>query len=217
MPMETYSLGEEQGRGYLALPPEGRGPGLLLLHAWWGLTDLFTKLADKFAAEGFVVFAPDFFAGAQTADVTEAEKLVTAAEEDFPAMAALAAGAAAYLAAHPAVTREKLASVGFSFGAAYALVLDEGMPDAFERVVLFYGMAGADVSKSKAHILAHYAENDPFESTEAARAMQAPNLEVHIYPGTGHWFFEHNRPDAYNAEAAELAWQRTLAFLKDES
>ena len=119
-----------------------------------------------------------------------------------------------FLKAHPAVTSEKLSVVGFSFGAAYALVLDENLPDAFDHLVLFYGMAGADVNNSKAKVLAHFAENDPFEFTEAARGMSAPNLELHIYPGTGHWFFEDNRPDAYNAEAAKLAWDRTLAFLK---
>lgn len=93
-------------------------------------------------------------------------------------------------------------------------MLDEAQPDALSKVVLFYGMAGIDVSKSQAQYLAHFAENDPFESTEEARKMSAPNLEVHIYPGTGHWFFEHNRPDAYNAEAAARAWERTLVFLK---
>lgn len=83
--MQAFTAGDRQYQGYLALPPGGSGPGLLLLHAWWGLTDFFTELANNFAAEGFVVFAPDFFAGAQTADVAEAEKLVTAAEADFPA------------------------------------------------------------------------------------------------------------------------------------
>ncbi|MCW5875447.1 MAG: dienelactone hydrolase family protein [Anaerolineales bacterium] len=211
--MQTFTSGDKQHRGYLALPPGGSGPGLLLLHAWWGLTDFFTELADKFAAEGFVVFAPDFFAGAQASEVADAEKLVTAAEEDFPAMQALAEGALAYLQAHPAASG-KPAAVGFSFGAAYAYVLDQAHPDALGKVVLFYGMAGIDVSKSHAQYLAHFAEDDPYESTEEARAMNAPNLQVHIYPGTGHWFFEHNRPDAYDAEAAGLAWERTLAFLK---
>lgn len=212
--MEIFEAQGAQHKGYLTLPQGGKGPGLLLLHAWWGLTDLFKELADKLAAEGFVVFAPDLMDGAQTTEIAEAEKQVQAAGTNFPAVLAAAAAAASFLQNHSAVTSAKVASVGFSFGAAYALVLDETLPDAFDKIVLFYGMAGANVGKSKAKVLAHFAENDPFEDTEAARQMSAPNLEVHIYPGTGHWFFEHNRPDAYNPEAAGLAWERTLAFLK---
>lgn len=214
MAFENYSTGNDTGRGYLALPPEGRGPGLLLLHAWWGLTDFFTGVADKLAAEGFVVFAPDLFDGATTDQIAEAEKLVTAAEENFEAVKAKAQAGLDYLVSRPEVSAGKPAVVGFSFGAAYAYFLDKGLPEAFGKVVLFYGMAGVDVSQSSARYLTHFAENDPFESTEEAQAMQAENLERHIYPGTGHWFFEDNRPDAYDAAAAELAWARTLAFLK---
>ncbi|UYN90719.1 MAG: dienelactone hydrolase family protein [Anaerolineales bacterium] len=212
--METFEANGKQHKGYLALPSGGEGPGLLLLHAWWGLTDLFKDQADKYAAEGYVVFAPDLFDGAQASEPAEAEKLVQAASADFPAVKAAAEAAARFLQNHPAVTSDKLTAVGFSFGAAYALVLDEALPDVFGKVVLFYGMAGADVSKSQAKYLAHFAENDPFEDTEAARCMNAANLERHIYPNTGHWFYEHNRADAYNAEAADLAWQRTITFLK---
>jgi carboxymethylenebutenolidase len=214
MPDQTYQANGKEARGYLALPAAGKGAGLLLLHAWWGLTDLFTELADKFAAEGFVVFAPDLYDGKQTAEIAEAEKLVGAAEGDFPAMVGKAIGGLRHLQKHPARTGDKVSVIGFSMGAAYALVTDEEVPDAYDRIVLFYGMAGANVGKSKAKVQAHFAENDPYESAEAANEMKADNLEKHIYPGTGHWFFEHNRPDAYNAEAAKLAWERTLAFLK---
>jgi carboxymethylenebutenolidase len=214
MPKQTYESNGIQRQGYLALPASGKGPGLLLLHAWWGLTDVFTDLADKFAAEGFVVFAPDLYDGKQTAEIAEAEKLVQAGESDFPAMVGKAISGLQYLQKHPARTGAKVSVIGFSMGAAYALVTDEELPDAYERIVLFYGMAGANVGKSKAKVQAHFAENDPYESAEAAKSMEAVNLEKHFYPGTGHWFFESNRPDAYNAEASKLAWERTLAFLK---
>jgi carboxymethylenebutenolidase len=214
MPKQTYESNGIQRQGYLALPASGKGPGLLLLHAWWGLTDVFTDLADKFAAEGFVVFAPDLYDGKQTAEIAEAEKLVQAGESDFPAMVGKAISGLQYLQKHPARTGAKVSVIGFSMGAAYALVTDEELPDAYERIVLFYGMAGANVGKSKAKVQAHFAENDPYESAEAAKSMEAVNLEKHIYPGTGHWFFETNRPDVYNAEASKLAWERTLAFLK---
>ena len=214
MTNQSFDDNGTQRRGYLALPPSGKGPGLFLLHAWWGLTDLFTGLADKLAAEGFVVFAPDMHDGKQTAEIAEAEKLVGALESDFPSAVAKAKAALDYLQNHPAVTSKKQVAMGFSMGAAYAYVLDGEVPDAFDRIVLFYGMPGADISKSKARYLGHYAEVDPYEPSEAALNWKADNLEVHVYPGTGHWFFEDNRPDAYNAEAAKLAWERTLAFLK---
>lgn len=214
MPFHTFEANGKEERGYLALPSSGKGPGLLLLHAWWGLTDLFTGMADKFAAEGFVVFAPDLYEGKQTAEIAEAEKLVQAAESNFPAMVGTAIAGLQQLQQHPARTGDKVSVIGFSMGAAYALVTDEEVPDAYERIVLFYGMAGANVGKSKAKVQAHFAENDPYESAEAANSMQADNLEKYIYPGTGHWFFEDNRPDAYNADASKLAWERTLAFLK---
>jgi carboxymethylenebutenolidase len=137
-----------------------------------------------------------------------------AQEGEEPPTLAIAKGAYEFLKGHSSVTDAQLASMGFSFGAYYALWLDETYPDAFDRVILFYGMAGADVSQSKAKYLAHFAENDPYESTDAARDMNAANLRAYIYPDTGHWFFEDNRPDAYNVEAAKLAWERSVEFLK---
>jgi len=215
MSFQTFDAKGTQRRGYLTLPPSGKGPGLLLLHAWWGLTGLFTGLADRFAAEGFVVFAPDMHDGKQTAEIAEAEKLVGALERDFPAAVAKAKAALEYLQNHSAVTSKKQAAVGFSMGAAYAYILDKEVPEAFDRIVLFYGMPGVDISKSQARYLGHYAEDDPYEPSEGVQNWKADNLQAHVYPGTGHWFFEDNRPDAYNAEAAKLAWQRTLAFLKE--
>lgn len=207
---------DEQGvqyhRGYLALPPDSYGVGLLLLHDWWGLTSLFVKLADKLAAEGFVVFAPDLFGGAKAADLAEADKLTQAARMDFIPSRSAAKGAVAFLQNHSAVADGKLASVGFSFGTAFALGLDQDQPDAFYKVVLFSSLDNVEVGESKAAYLAHFAEKGPFEEIEAARGINAANLERHIYPGTRHWFFDENQPD-YNIEATQLAWERTLAFL----
>ncbi len=66
------------GEPYLALPPGGAGPGVLVLHAWWGLTDHFKRICDRFAAEGFTALAPDLYHGPRTDDPDEAERLLDA-------------------------------------------------------------------------------------------------------------------------------------------
>ena len=89
-------------------------------------------------------------------------------------------------------------------------------------MVLFYGAGdGIDFSRSKAAYLGHFAEHDPYESRSQVdqldRVPQAGAgrpVTFHHYPGTGHWFAEPDRKDAYNEAAANLAWDRTLAFLK---
>ncbi|MEZ4619663.1 MAG: dienelactone hydrolase family protein [Caldilineaceae bacterium] len=71
--------------------------------------------------------------------------------------------------------------------------------------------------------MGHFAENDPYEEEEYIVAMEKGIREAgrpvtfHTYPGTGHWFFEADRIDAFHPEAADLAWQRTLAFLKESA
>jgi carboxymethylenebutenolidase len=114
-----------------------------------------------------------------------------------------------------------LAVVGFSLGAYYALDLASADPERIRSVVLFYGTGPADFSKSRAAYLGHFAGNDEFEPQsnvdeldESLRRAGRP-VTFHCYSGTGHWFFEPDRPQAYNQAAASLAWDRTLAFLKD--
>jgi carboxymethylenebutenolidase len=87
-------------------------------------------------------------------------------------------------------------------------------------VVIFYGTGSADFNNSKAAYLGHFAEIDPYEPAEYVddleNELSSCGLEVtfHRYEGTGHWFFESDRPEAYNRESAQLAWDRTLSFLK---
>jgi carboxymethylenebutenolidase len=113
-----------------------------------------------------------------------------------------------------------LATLGWSFGAAYA-VWAPSERDRVKAAVLYYGTYTDDFIKgSDAPVLAHFAEEDPFTTDDEIRefdeAMRGAGREltIHRYPGTGHWFAEPSR-DAYRPEAAELAYERTLAFLRD--
>lgn len=212
--MTTFMVDSVARNGYLALPASGTGRGVLVLHAWWGLTNFFKTTCDRLAAEGFVAFAPDLYQGQIAATIDEAKQLNQMMEENnFPEMKATADAALHFLQTDPAVQGGQVGAVGFSMGAYFALLLDESHVDSLAGIVLFYGVGGADLSSSKAQFQGHYGDTDEWEPIEQVKEMTAVNAEIHIYPHTGHWFFESNKPEHYNADAAALAWQRTVAFL----
>ena len=213
---EWVELGDGH-RAYRAAPPDGAGPGVLLLHAWWGLNDTFQGLTDRLAEAGFLVVAPDLYEGVVVDTVEEAEREVERiplTERTGPVDAAVAS-----LLAETTQQGASIGAVGFSLGAFYALEA-AASESALRAVVLFYGTGQAlDWSGSQASFLGHYAEDDPFEDAtwvaEHAEAIRGAgrSFESHVYPGTGHWFMEPDR-DAYDAAAASLAWDRTIDFLR---
>jgi carboxymethylenebutenolidase len=111
--------------------------------------------------------------------------------------------------------------IGFSLGAYFALDLSNTEPDKFRTVVVFYGTGPLDFSQAKAVYMGHFAENDDFEPKSEVDRLEevlrsaSLSAKFHRYPGTGHWFFEPDRIDAFNRTAADLAWERTLDFLND--
>src|SRR5437762_10962920 len=123
--MKVFQVDGKAFNGYLAEPPHGNGPGVLVLHAWWGLTEPFQQVCDQLAAEGFVALAPDLYHGKTTASVEEAEALVEALNQHEERMRGDNAAAVQSLRQHTATNLEdgrgKLAVVGFSLGGAYAL------------------------------------------------------------------------------------------------
>jgi carboxymethylenebutenolidase len=208
---------------YLAIPPSGKGAGVLVLHAWWGLNDVIRDFCDQLAQEGFVALAPDMFSGAISLTIAEAEAFVTQLDEE-QAVPPEILSAVADLRSYPAVAGDGLGVVGFSFGGYWALWLAQKEPEWVRAVALFYGTNGGDgdFQQSKAAYLGHFAETDPYESAALVQELEK-NLRgadrpvtFHTYPGTGHWFFEQDRPDAYHAQSAQLAWDRTIAFLHDQ-
>jgi carboxymethylenebutenolidase len=193
---------------------------MLVLHAWWGLTSVFTDVCDRLAAAGFVALAPSLFTDEATAaTIAEAEALRDAHDE-AAVVEPIVLAATEHLRAWPAVTGTQIGIIGFSLGASWAMHLSQVRPDDVSPVVVFYGTDDGDYSAARAAYLGHFAEHDDFEPLAAVRALQerirAAGREVtfHIYPGTGHWFVEPNQPQAYDAGAAKLAWERTLDFLQ---
>ncbi len=211
----------QTARGYLAMPERGEGPGVLVLHAWWGLNDTFKAVCTRLAASGFVAFAPDLYHGKVADNIADAERLGQALDANHLQAKAEIAEATRFLSARVGQANRGLAVIGFSLGAYYALDLAAADPEHIRSVVLFYGTGPADFSNSRATYLGHFAENDPYEPEsnvaeleESVRRAGRP-VTFYRYPGTGHWFFEPDRTDAYNQVAATLAWERTLTFLRN--
>ena len=205
---------------YLATPRSGKGAGVLVLHAWWGLNDFIRETCDRLAQEGFVALAPDLFAGQVARTIEDAQRLVTHLnwEQDVPPVILSAVEELSQCSTKPGAG---LGSVGISFGGYWVLWLAQIKPDLMRAIILFYGTNGGsgDFRQSQAAYLGHFAETDPNEPLSATQGLEerlrAANRPTTFftYPGTGHWFFEKDRLDAYNAPAAQLAWNRTIAFL----
>ncbi len=206
--------------GYLATPSQGSGPGVLVFHAWWGMTDFVRAFCDRLAGDGFVAFAPDLFQGRNATTIEGAEALlkqrVPAAEQE------IATAALAFLKSHEAVQGTNMAVLGFSFGAAWAIDMASQAPNDINATVLFYGVGEADFAAARTTYQGHFATNDEWEPIDGVEKMesdmQAAGRETafYVYPNQQHWFMETDRPE-YNAEAAALAWQRTVAFLKQKA
>jgi carboxymethylenebutenolidase len=214
---------DTQPQGFLAAPPAGKGPGVLVLHAWWGLNDTIKAFCRRLAESGFVAFAPDLYHGKVADNIPGAEALGSALDANHLQAEAEVAHAALFLHERLGQAERGLTVIGFSMGAYYALDLAASDPEHIRSVVLFYGTGELDFSSSKAEYLGHFAENDEFEPQsnvdhlEDLLRLAGRSVTFYRYPGTGHWFFEHDRIQAYNPAAASLAWERTLEFLKRTS
>lgn len=215
--MIAFPVGRGHARGYLAVPEGGDVPGVLVLHAWWGLNHFFKRFCDRLADSGFVAFAPDLYHGRVVSTVSGANRLSSRLK--WALVEKELSGAVNYLRTTVATNEDQIGVVGFSMGANFGLRLSTSRSHDVAAVVAFYGTRNANYSRSKAAFLGHFAENDEWESLgqvqKLEKAIRSAGREVtfHVYPNTKHWFFEKNRPNAYNARAAELAWQRTVRFL----
>jgi carboxymethylenebutenolidase len=213
----TFEANSQAAAGYLALPTQPNAPGVIVLHAWWGLNSFFKSLCDRLATEGFAAFAPDLNEGKIAKTVEEAERLLSEIKPEQKRT--IVAASPDFLHGRPEVRKEALSVIGFSMGAAWSLVLASQHPADIHKVVLFYGVDHVEFSKVRAEVIGHYSDADEWEPLEGARAMESEmraaelNPTIYIYPGMKHWFFEEDRPE-YDPKAAELAWRRTLEFLR---
>jgi carboxymethylenebutenolidase len=200
--------------GYLATPGAGdKAPGVVVIQEWWGLNDQIKGVADKFAAIGYRALVPDLYKGKVALDMAEAKHMMTnlnfgdAATQDVR-------GATQHLKRSSA----KVGVVGFCMGGALTVLAAMYVQEA-DACSSWYGFPpeqAGDVKTIKTPLQLHLAENDQSFSPDAARALLAKLKEGNVshepyWYKAGHAFFNEKGPN-YNAEAAKLAWDRTVEF-----
>ena len=220
----TFASNGDSAEGYLAVPASGSGPGVIVIQEWWGLVPHICDLADRFAAEGFVALAPDLYHGISTTEPDEAGKLLMGLAIDLAAKDI--AGAARHLAGRPETTGGRVGAVGFCMGGSLALWSATLAPEVVAAVGFYPAIPWERMSPEwpsyagKAAII-HASEGDGGPEADGIRQARTAiesaggDVAVYGYPGTQHAFFNDSRPDVYDAEAAALAWDRTLALFRE--
>ena len=199
---------------YLAQPTLPTGRGVLVLHAWWGLNPFMRRFCERLAGEGFAVLAPDLYHGAVATTIEEAQKLRSKLKGEVVQKEIAAASERLQAVCHG----QAIGLVGFSLGGYWGLWWAQ-QHAGIAATAVFYATRGGDYSASRSAFQFHLAEHDDYVAASGAKklqkALQAAGRDAvfHTYSGTTHWFCEDDRPDAYNAAAAELAWRRTVEFL----
>lgn len=206
--------------GYFAAPEDMFEPlpAVIMIHEWWGLNDNVRAMADRLAAEGYIVFAVDLYGGQTAESAAGARDLMMAVDPD----SARENIRAAYSFLELGTGAPKIASLGWCFGGMWSLNTAMLFPDDLDAAVIYYGSVTSEESLLRpvnAPILGLFAEDDQGIDVQSVHAFRR-TLErlrkdyiVHIYPGVGH-AFANPTGQRYNEEAATDAWRRTLNFLK---
>jgi carboxymethylenebutenolidase len=201
-------------RGYLASAGD-RAPGIVVIQEWWGLNDQICGVADRFARAGFHALAPDLYKGKVVTKDDEANHLMSSL--DFPdATHQDIRGAVQYLRAKSG----KVGVMGFCMGGALTIAAAVHVPEVAAGVC-FYGIPPgdfADPARIRVPLQGHFASKDgwctPAAAQDLEKAMRAAGAapEIHHY-AADHAFFNERRAEVYDANCANQAWERTIAFL----
>jgi carboxymethylenebutenolidase len=212
---ETISVQRTDGSSFPAYlsKPATPGAGVIVCHAYWGLTKHYEQLCDRLAQEGFAALAPSLYGGRSSDDPAVADELSETMDEDR-AEADLTSALDRMIAEGDA---ESVAAIGFSLGGWAATRLAAARPEIV-AVVPFYGYSrAADYGAMRAAAQGHFATVDEADDIDPRQFEKllvdaGREVEVHVYEAR-HGFFNPDHPEDYDAPAAALAWDRMLSFL----
>jgi dienelactone hydrolase len=230
-----YRAGDTVLKGYLAYDNSinGRRPGVLVVHEWWGLNDYARKRARMLAKLGYTALAVDMYGnGKQAKHPDDAGKFAGEVRKNFPVAKARFDAAYALLSKQKTVDPERIAAIGYCFGGGVVLEMARAGAD-LDGVVSFHGSLGtsnpAQSGKVKAKVLVLNGADDPFTTEQQIdqfkKEMEDAGVDYTFisYPGAKHSFTnpdadkfgkEFNMPLAYNAQADKASWQEMQAFFK---
>lgn len=204
------------GQGYFISPDAGPGPGVLLLHSFWGLNRQVKDLANQLADSGFTTLAPDLTDGEVFADQESAFAALAGA--DMNVNASLIQSSLSILRRAQLDPTAPIGVVGYGSGASWALWLSARLTEEVAAVVTYYGAQSAPMDKAQAKYLCHWAEADAnvsdLEVADLGLSLQMAGLDFRFehHEGTIDGFAEAGRP-GFNAEAEVVALRQTTEFL----
>jgi len=214
MPDTSFEHDGVQIAGYLSEPDDAPKGGLIVIQEWWGLTPDIKEIADRYAVEGYLAFAPDLYHGQVASEPDEARKLAMSMERDLAAREIDAA--IDWLKSVRGL--RKVGVVGYCMGGGLALATAIRPSSNVDAVHVYYGggmPAAEQIATIKVPVLGSYGEDDagiPVAQVTMLRDTLAAHdvtSDITIYPGAEHSFFNDTRP-SYNEAAAVDSWQRSV-------
>jgi carboxymethylenebutenolidase len=228
----TFKSGTEDLDAYLARPSKkGRFPIVVIVPGNPPYEEYVRNMTAMFAQVGFVAVAPNIYAVQKGATTLEQLRKILAEKITDENIFRDIQSSISYAKSQGFGKANRVAVTGFCFGGRCALMFAATYPNEVRAVVPFYGnlktpaFAGRKVdpidvaTRITASVQGHYAEQDPeipltqLNAFETAVKKNNGDDQIFIYSGASHGFFAHTQP-TYNTEAAKMAWQRTVAFLK---
>lgn len=221
----TYgTLGDVPFTGYLAKPADASAPlpGLIVIQEWWGLNDNIRTMTRRLAAEGYTALAVDLYDGAVADNPADAKTLVQAAIQNSDRLTQNVVAAYNYLVNDQQTPT--VGSIGWCFGGSWSLNTALALPTDLDAAVIYYGgqvsTDAATLEPLQMPIQGHFGSLDTNPSPETVQAFESvlndldKDAQIYMYEGANH-AFANPSGTRYNAEAAELAWERTMAFLNE--
>ena len=212
---------EELSYGHFVIPADmvEPFPAILVIHEWWGLNDGVRAMADRLAGLGYIVLAVDLFGGETAATPAEARELMLDVVENPDVATENIRQAYQFLKDTAGAPR--IASLGWCFGGGWSLNTALLFPDELNAAVIYYGQITDNEAKLRplnVPILGIFAAEDTSIPVASVRRFRTAlkdlekDYEIEIFPGVGH-AFANPTGRGYNAEAADTAWEKTVAFL----